>query len=73
MRDEDQLMKDFNQLAVQCKSNIAGDSPSKDDVLIIFARDYINSLKKLIAEKDFKLDIAESRLAKFDKQGVVNE
>jgi len=76
MNEEDNLLKEFGKLVEQCRLNIAGDCPSKDDVIIVFAGEYIGAIKKLVSEKDYLLDITLTRLTKFTGSknlGVVNE
>lgn len=75
-KEEEHLLKEFSDLVTQCRKNIAGDSPSRDDVIIVFAHEYVKGLKKLVAEKDYKLDIAETRIAKLTKSksiGITDE
>lgn len=69
--NEDNLLREFDKLVKQCRKNICGDSPSRDDVIIVFASEYLQCLKKLIAEKDNKLDIAMTRNLKRDEQVVL--
>lgn len=66
--NEESLLKKFDELVNQCKKNVEGDCPSKDDILIIFCHAYIKGLKKLIAEKDHKLDIVMSRGATWQER-----
>jgi len=76
MNEEDNLLKEFGKLVSQCRKNIDGDCPSKDDVLCVFAVEYIGAIKKLVSEKDYLLDIALTRLAKLTGSknlGVLNE
>lgn len=75
-KDEQSLLKEFDRLVSQCRKNIAGDSPSRDDVIVIFASELLKAKSKQIAELYHKLDISETRVAKFTKSksiGVVNE
>ena len=71
--EEEHLLKEFAALVAQSRKNISGDSPSRDDVIIVFAQEYIKGLKKLIAEKDYKLDIEQTRVAKLTKSKNLGE
>lgn len=70
-KDEAHLLQEFDKLVVQCKKNIAGDCPSRDDVIIVFIKEYVNSLKKYIAEQDYKFDIVRTRSLTKEQQSIV--
>lgn len=71
--EEEHLLKELAALVAQSRKNIAGDSPSRDDVIIVFAQEYIKGLKKRISEKDYILDIEQSRVAKLTKSKNLGE